>query len=113
MRTDELPPHYLDQPAPDPAAIAQPSEDAGSRDNPLIRNMPACTAYDVDVEALARLGDRVVIAVGVESADAWHLLQAMDCDATQGFFFSRPLPAPLLEPLLRQHCPSEALAIHH
>jgi pimeloyl-ACP methyl ester carboxylesterase len=69
MRTEELPPDCLDQPAPDPAMFGQPAEDDGSRDNPLIRNMPACTAYEVDVAALAPLGDRVVIAVGAESAD--------------------------------------------
>jgi pimeloyl-ACP methyl ester carboxylesterase len=69
MRTEELPRDYLDQPAPDPAMFGQPSADDGSRDNPLIRNMPACTAYEVDVDALATLGDRVVIAVGTESAD--------------------------------------------
>ena len=49
--------------------FGQPSEDDGSRDNPLIRNMPACTAYEVDADALAPLGDRVVIAVGTGSAD--------------------------------------------
>jgi pimeloyl-ACP methyl ester carboxylesterase len=69
MRTEELPADYLDQPAPDPAMFGQSSEDDGSRDNALIRNMPACTAYEVDVEALAALGDRVVIAVGSDSAD--------------------------------------------
>jgi pimeloyl-ACP methyl ester carboxylesterase len=69
MRTEALPDDYLDQPAPDPAMYGQSAEDDGSRDNPLIRNMPACTAYEVDVEALAALGDRLVIAVGEESAD--------------------------------------------
>ena len=69
MRTEELPPDYLDQPAPDPAMFGQSSEDDGSRDNALIRNMPACTAYEVDVEALAPLGGRVVVAVGADSAD--------------------------------------------
>jgi EAL domain-containing protein (putative c-di-GMP-specific phosphodiesterase class I) len=53
------------------------------------------------------------IAVGVESADAWHLLQGLDCDAAQGFFFARPQPAPMLETLLRQHCPNEALAVRY
>lgn len=69
MRTEELPPDYLDQPAPDPAMFGQPTEDDGSRDSPLIRNMPACTAYEVDADALAPLGERVVIAVGSGSAD--------------------------------------------
>jgi pimeloyl-ACP methyl ester carboxylesterase len=69
MRMEELPPDYLDQPAPDPAMFGQSSEDDGSRDNPLIRNMPACTAYEVDAGAVGALGDRVVVAVGTESAD--------------------------------------------
>jgi pimeloyl-ACP methyl ester carboxylesterase len=69
MRTEELPADYLDLPVPDPGMFGQPSEDDGSRDNALIRNMPACTAYEVDVDALAALGDRVVVAVGVASAD--------------------------------------------
>jgi pimeloyl-ACP methyl ester carboxylesterase len=70
MRTDELPDDYLDQPPPDPAMFGQSPEDDGSRDNPLIRNMPACTAYEVDAGALAVLGERLVVAVGVESGDA-------------------------------------------
>jgi hypothetical protein len=64
-----LSPDYLDRPAPDPAMFGQPAEDDGSRDNPLMRNMPACNVYQVDVEALAPLGDRLVIAVGAESGE--------------------------------------------
>jgi pimeloyl-ACP methyl ester carboxylesterase len=58
---------YLDQPAPDPATFGLPAEDDGSRTDPLMRNMPACNAYDPDVSALAALGRRLVVAVGVES----------------------------------------------
>ena len=58
---------YLDQPAPDPAMFGMSSEDDGSRDDPLIRNIPACIAYRPDLEALAALGDRLVLAAGVES----------------------------------------------
>jgi diguanylate cyclase (GGDEF)-like protein len=53
------------------------------------------------------------IAVGVESADAWRMMQALHCDAAQGYFFARPQPAALLEPLLREHCPTEALAARY
>ena len=69
MATEELPEDYLDQPAPDPAMFGQSSEDDGSRDNPLMRNMPSCNTYAVDVEALAGLGDRLAIAVGVDSGN--------------------------------------------
>jgi pimeloyl-ACP methyl ester carboxylesterase len=67
MGQGELPADYLDQPAPDPAQFGQASEDDGTRDNPLMRNMPAGNLYTVDAAALDALGDRLVIAVGVES----------------------------------------------
>ena len=69
MATEEIPADYLDRPAPDPAMFGQSSEDDGSRDNPLMRNMPACNVYELDVDALAGLGDRLVVAVGVQSGD--------------------------------------------
>jgi pimeloyl-ACP methyl ester carboxylesterase len=69
MAQSELPPDYLDQPAPDPAMFGQSAEDDGTRDNPLLRNMPACNLYSVEVDRLAALGDRVVIAVGAESGE--------------------------------------------
>lgn len=61
---------YLDQPAPDPASFGLPSEDDGSRTDPLMRNMPACNAYHPDVARLTALGPRLVIAAGVESGQA-------------------------------------------
>ena len=67
MSQGELPADYLDQPAPDPAQFGQSTEDDGSRDNPLMRNMPSCNQYAVDAAALDALGDRLIIAVGVES----------------------------------------------
>jgi pimeloyl-ACP methyl ester carboxylesterase len=69
MAQSEIPADYLDQPAPDPAMFGQSAEDDGSRDNPLMRNMPSCNVYEPDAEALSGLGDRLVIAVGVESGD--------------------------------------------
>jgi pimeloyl-ACP methyl ester carboxylesterase len=69
MAQGEIPGDYLGQPAPDPAMFGQPTEDDGSRDNPLMRNMPACNVYVPDPERLSGFGDRLVIAVGVESGD--------------------------------------------
>ena len=43
------------------------SEDDGNRTDPLMRNMPDSNTYEPDVEALSALGDRLVVAVGVES----------------------------------------------
>jgi pimeloyl-ACP methyl ester carboxylesterase len=67
MAQGELPGDYLDQPAPDPAMFGQTAEDDGHRDNPLMRNMPACNVYEVDAEALSGLGNRLVVAVGEAS----------------------------------------------
>jgi pimeloyl-ACP methyl ester carboxylesterase len=69
MANGPLPDDYLDQPAPDPTTFGMSAEDDGTRTNPLIRSMPATNEYRVDIEELGRLGERVVIAVGVESND--------------------------------------------
>jgi pimeloyl-ACP methyl ester carboxylesterase len=67
MHEGEVPEDYLDQPAPDPAMFGMSAEDDGSRTDPLMRNIPACNNYEPDLDALAALGDRLVLAVGVES----------------------------------------------
>jgi pimeloyl-ACP methyl ester carboxylesterase len=69
MTNGPLPDDYLDQPAPDPTMFGMSAEDDGTRTNPLIRCMPATNEYRIDVEQLGRLGERLVIAVGVESND--------------------------------------------
>jgi pimeloyl-ACP methyl ester carboxylesterase len=63
--TDE----YLARPAPDPAAYGLPTEDDGSRDDPLLSDRSlAISDYRPDVAALTAAPTRVVIAVGEESA---------------------------------------------
>src|SRR5438067_11987354 len=62
--TDE----YFAQPAADPSAFGMPSDDDGSRDDPLLSDRSwAITSYRPDVDALAAASTRVVIAVGEES----------------------------------------------
>jgi pimeloyl-ACP methyl ester carboxylesterase len=62
--TDE----YFAQPAADPAQLGMPTEDDGSRDNPLLSDRSwAVSSYRPDVDALAAAPTRVVIAVGEES----------------------------------------------
>jgi pimeloyl-ACP methyl ester carboxylesterase len=62
--TDE----YFAQPAPDPAQFGMPTEDDGSRDNPLLSDRSwAISSYRPDVDALAAAPTRIVIAVGEES----------------------------------------------
>jgi len=64
-----FPADYADQPAPDPAAFGLPSEDDGSRTDPLVgQNMPSCPAYQQDFGALRAASTRIVIGVGEESA---------------------------------------------
>jgi len=60
---------YFAQPAPDPAMFGIPTEDNGSRDDPLLSGRgSAMTSYLPDIEALAAAPTRVVIALGEESA---------------------------------------------
>jgi pimeloyl-ACP methyl ester carboxylesterase len=66
--TDE----YFAQPAPDPAQLGMPTEDDGSRDDPLLSDRSwAITSYRPDIAALAAAPTRVVIAVGEESRDTF------------------------------------------
>jgi pimeloyl-ACP methyl ester carboxylesterase len=59
---------FFAQPAPDPAAFGMPSEDDGSRDDPLLSDRSwAITSYRPDVDRLGAAPTRIVIAVGEES----------------------------------------------
>jgi pimeloyl-ACP methyl ester carboxylesterase len=59
---------YFAQPAADPAVFGMPTEDDGSRDDPLLSDRSwAVTSYRIDVDALAAAPSRVVVAVGEES----------------------------------------------
>jgi pimeloyl-ACP methyl ester carboxylesterase len=64
----ELPATYVDQPAPDPAAFGLPTEDDGSRDDPMVgQSIRTIPQYEPDLDALGRASTRIVIAAGVES----------------------------------------------
>jgi pimeloyl-ACP methyl ester carboxylesterase len=59
---------YFAQPAPDPAQFGMPTEDDGSRDDPLLSDRSwAVSSYRPEVDALAAAPTRIVIAVGEES----------------------------------------------
>ena len=56
------------QPAPDPAMFGMPTEDDGSRTDPLLgQNLVTCTHYEPDFDALRSASTRIVLAAGEES----------------------------------------------
>ena len=64
LMTDE----FAKQPGPDAAMFGLPTEDDGSRTDPLLgQNMISCTAYQPDFDALRAASTRIVMAAGVES----------------------------------------------
>jgi hypothetical protein len=66
----ELTDDYAAQSAPDPAAMGMPTDDDGSREDPLLSGVSnAITAYRPDYAALTAAPTRIVIAFGVESRD--------------------------------------------
>src|SRR5882757_8375056 len=72
MWRGEFTEEYFAQPAPDPAQFGMPTEDDGSRDDPLLSDRSwAITDYRPDVDALVAAPTRIVIAVGEESQDTY------------------------------------------
>jgi hypothetical protein len=62
-----IPGDFPDRPV-NPAELGLPTEDDGSRDNPLLgQNMTAGTHYEPDFDRLGAAATRVVIAAGAES----------------------------------------------
>jgi hypothetical protein len=63
---------YFAQPAADPAVFGMPTEDDGSRDDPLLSDRSwAVSSYRPDVDALNAAPTRVVVAVGEESMNTF------------------------------------------
>jgi pimeloyl-ACP methyl ester carboxylesterase len=66
-----LPADFADRPAPDPAMFGLPTEDDGSRNDPLLgQNVPSCNAYQFDFGALRAASTRIVPGVGEQSGKA-------------------------------------------
>jgi hypothetical protein len=65
-----IPADFADWPAPNPADFGLPTEDDGSRNDPLVgQNIMSCNSYQHDFGALRTASTRVVIAVGAESGE--------------------------------------------
>jgi pimeloyl-ACP methyl ester carboxylesterase len=63
-----IPAGFADQSAPNPADFGLPTEDDGSRDDPLIgQNIISCTNYQHDFDALRSASTRIVMAAGAQS----------------------------------------------
>jgi pimeloyl-ACP methyl ester carboxylesterase len=63
-----LPADYGSRPAPDPAMFGLPTQDDGSRNDPLVgQNMISGSQFRPDLDALRAAPTRIVVAVGEES----------------------------------------------
>ncbi|WP_235037448.1 alpha/beta fold hydrolase [Actinomadura sp. K4S16] len=63
---------YFAQPAPDPAAFGMPTDDDGTREDPLLSDRSwAVSSYRPDAAALTASRTRIVIAVGEETGDTF------------------------------------------
>jgi pimeloyl-ACP methyl ester carboxylesterase len=59
---------FAGQPAPDPATFGMPTDDDGSRTDPMLgSHMITTTHYEPDFDALRAASTRIVIAAGAES----------------------------------------------
>jgi diguanylate cyclase (GGDEF)-like protein len=66
-------------------------------DRSFIRELKPNTVDACIVNTIVNLGHELnlnVVAEGVETIEQFELLRSINCDAVQGFFFSRPLAAP-------------------
>jgi diguanylate cyclase (GGDEF)-like protein len=72
-------------------------------DRSFIRELKVNTIDASIVSTIVNLGHELnlnVVAEGVETIEQFELLRAINCDAVQGFFFSRPLAATDLETMI-------------
>jgi EAL domain-containing protein (putative c-di-GMP-specific phosphodiesterase class I) len=72
-------------------------------DRAFIGNMGLNREYAAIVHAVVTLAHNLrirVVAEGIETLEQAVQLQSLDCDLGQGYFFSRPIPAVQIAPLL-------------
>jgi pimeloyl-ACP methyl ester carboxylesterase len=64
----EIPADWTDRPAPDPAMFGMPTEDDGTRNDPLMgQTILSFTSHQPDFQALRAASTRIVMAAGAES----------------------------------------------
>ena len=78
-------------------------------DRVFVKDLP-CSSDDAAITSaivsLARNLGLAMVAEGIETAAQCEWLRAAGCEFGQGYYFSRPLPAAALEPLLAQCAPT-------
>ena len=63
-----VPAEFADRPARNPAEFGLPTEDDGTRDDPLLgQNIASGDDYELDFDALRAASARIVLAAGAES----------------------------------------------
>jgi len=69
MHSGEVPADWPDRPTPDPAQFGLPTEDDGSREDPMLGrgHIVHTTGYEPDYDAIKAAPTRVVLAYGIES----------------------------------------------
>jgi diguanylate cyclase (GGDEF)-like protein len=73
-------------------------------DKSFIKDMELDASDTVIVRSTIALGHNLgmtVVAEGVENTQIWELLTELGCDASQGYFMSRPLSAEMLDEWLK------------
>lgn len=75
-------------------------------DRSFIRDLPENTEDSAITKAIIAMGKTLnlrIVAEGVETVEQESFLRANLCDETQGFYFSRPVPADQFAALLQAH----------
>ena len=69
MHSGEVPADWIEQPAPDPAQFGLPTQDDGSRQDPMLGrgHIVHTTGYEPDYDAIRAAPTRVIMAYGTES----------------------------------------------
>jgi len=67
---------------------------------PEIETDPSVAAIAEAITSLAHVLGLTVVAEGVETAGQRDEILAVGCDAAQGYFYARPMPAPAFAAIL-------------
>lgn len=75
-------------------------------DRSFVRNIAQRREYSAVINAIVNLARNLgisLVAEGIETEDQLTLLQALECDKGQGFYFGRPMDATAAEAFIRGH----------